>query len=208
MPTMPPGCAASCAIQRRTLAKVLSKRLDAVSRALQVGADSTAARAAVRLHDLPLLLVLREEVAVRQQDLSRHAARCERPRRSARAARKWSRWIAARFPAPRQAPLRPGGSAPRGAAASAARRSPDRAAGCGPRGRTPSCRCRANIMSRSSLSCQCVLLAELRLDELVELRARQRIGDADADVVGPCRPRAVRAWRGCRRAPRRGSRAG
>ena len=38
-------------------------------------------------------------------------------------------------------------------------------------------------MSRSLLSCQCVLRAELLLDQLVEFRARQGIRDADADLV-------------------------
>ena len=43
----------------------------------------------------------------------------------------------------------------------------------------------SNIISRSSLSCQCVFALQLLLYELVEIRARQGIGDADADIVRP-----------------------
>ena len=75
--------------QRRAFREGAVENLDAVAAGFQVGADVEQPERRVRLHDLLLLLVLREEVAVRQQDLSHE---CSAPRRrhpSARATRKW-----------------------------------------------------------------------------------------------------------------------
>ncbi len=69
MPTTPPGVAANAFSSVANSANVLSNTSTEKPAALEERGEVEQAERRIRLHDLPLLLVLGEEVAVREQDV-------------------------------------------------------------------------------------------------------------------------------------------